>query len=602
MNAVPRFALVLLLGLFGLEHPAATAPRALTNLDDVQACLPLAGDTLLLGTAGGLLLASDDGGEQRVWTRLDGLPGTRIHALLREGQTIWIGTDGGLARMDLTSQQTRLVARCAPVRAIARHRGKLVVGTWGDGALQLTGRRLTALSAPNVAARRDPATRARRRITALISAGGELHLGTAGAGLWKLTAGRRLVRHEANLPSPFVWSLALVKGELHVGTLAGLVRISPRSAEMLGPADGRALSVGHRGALLVGSYGEGLRLLAGRGRLKPAPGWANLGNGSFVNTISTASGATCVGTRAGAWVKRGAAAARRVTLTGPPSNDISALAADGARLYVGTFDGGLAALERGRWRSIRGVDRRVDVIAVQRAPAGGEATLWVGTPRGLYRLRGGSVRRFGRADGLRHQHVHALAVLRDGALLAGTARGVVIVRGDTVEPITVKQGLPVASVWAAVEDRQGGLWLGTSRGLYHWSRALRRYTRYSVSSGHLKEDWVTALTLHDDALYVGTYNAGVSRLTRDAEGQWSAAHLGGGWVNFAGLSVVGKTLYAACMSGLYSLPLEPRASEAGSTARFVLVPRAAPGRDVTAVTPGPQGTLWVASRRGLALR
>ncbi len=157
----------------------------------------------------------------------------------------------------------------------------------------------------------------------------------------------------------------------------------------------------------------------------------------------------------------------------------------------------------------------------------------------------------------------------------------------------------MASVWAALEDRQGGLWLGTSRGLYHWSRALRRYTRYSVSSGHLTDDWVTALTLHDDALYVGTYNAGVSRLTRDAEGQWTSAHLGGGWVNFAGLSVVGKTLYAACMSGLYQRPLE---TKAGDKILFTRLPRAAPGRDVTAVEPGPKGQLWVASRRGLALR
>lgn len=35
--------------------------------------------------------------------------------------------------------------------------------------------------------------------------------------------------------------------------------------------------------------------------------------------------------------------------------------------------------------------------------------------------------------------------------------------------------------------------------------------------------------------------------------------------------------------------------------RFLLVARAAPGRNVTAVLPAPTGQLWVSSRRGLAL-
>jgi hypothetical protein len=66
--------------------------------------------------------------------------------------------------------------------------------------------------------------------------------------------------------------------------------------------------------------------------------------------------------------------------------------------------------------------------------------------------------------------------------------------------------------------------------------------------------------------------------------------------------VVGTTLYAACMSGLYSRPLEAKEGQAGDKASFIRVPQAAPGRDVTAVAPAPQGKLWIASRRGLALR
>jgi len=604
-----HLAAVLLAATLCLCRPASARQRVLTNQDDVQACQPLPGGRVLLGTAGGLLLASADGEPERLWTGLDGLPGTRVHALLQEGNTVWIGAEYGLARLDLVRLQLKLVAHSDSVRAITRHQGRLYLGSWGSGVLRLEGaRRFTPerpAGARGTGARLvpvamkggpadGPAAHARQRITSLVSVGPTLFVGTAGAGLWELSkAGLRPTATQ--LPSPFVWSLAAAPvtrplarpRSVYVGTLAGLARVQGAVVDLLSSADVRALLAERE--LLVGTYGAGLEQLSG-GRMAPAKDWSALAV-RFVNVIGRAHDATCVGTRAGAWLTARGSAPRRVRTAGPPSNDISALAADGDRLYVGTFDGGLALLERGVWRRIRSVDRRIDALTVQHQ--GDIRTLWVGTPRGLFRVRGTDVKRFGTADGLRHQHVHCVAVLRDGSLLAGTGLGAVIVRGEQVEQITVKQGLPVASVWAAAEDGEGGLWLGTTRGLYHWSRPLRRYTRYSVSSGHLKEDWVTAVTLHRGAVYVGSYNAGVSRLTRSADGTRVSAHLGGGWVNFNGLRVVGQTLYAASMSGLHQLPID------GGTS-FVQVARAAPGRDVTAVEPSPAG-LWVASRRGLAL-
>jgi ligand-binding sensor domain-containing protein len=567
-------ALVLLLSPGG-----ARAAKVMTNLDDVQACEPLPGGRVLLGTSGGLVLVGADGQARKLWTRLDGLPGTRVHALLREDDRLWVGTDRGLARLSVPRQKIELVLPSKPVRVIARHGGKLHVGTWGGGVLRLE----------NDDSRRPvQVALAKGRVTSLASVHETIYTGTAGSGLWKLTRGKPA--KIAGLPSPFIWSLAGDgRGSLHVGTLAGLSKVSADSSvTQVSSTDARALHRNSDGRMLVGGYGSGLE------QLPPSTLDLSFAAGAFVNVIQSAEGTTCIGTRKGAWL-RAAGKPRKVRLAGPPSNDISALAVDehGGRLHVGTFDGGLAVLERGVWRTVRGVDRRVDALAVQRE--GRSSTLWVGTSRGLYRVRGGAIRRFGAADGLRHQHVHSLAVLRDGSLLAGTGLGAAIIRGEQVEPITVKQGLPVASVWAAAEDRDGSLWLGTSRGLYHWSRTLRRYTRYSVSSGHLAEDWITAITLHDGAVYVGTYNAGVTRLTRAADGEWTPTHLGGGWVNFAGLEVVGKTLYAASMSGLHRLSLEQK------DARFERVPGAAPGRDVTVVAPGPSGRLWIASRRGLAL-
>ena len=221
----------------------------------------------------------------------------------------------------------------------------------------------------------------------------------------------------------------------------------------------------------------------------------------------------------------------------------------------------------------------------------GRPVLWVGTSRGVFRVQGPRVQRFGSEHGLRHEEIHAVLVLRGGGVLVGTGRGAAMIRGDQVSVLGVKQGLPVASVWSAVEDSDGSLWLGTSRGLYRWSPRARRYQRLSVSSGHLKEDYITALALHRGVLYAVTYNSGVTRLRRDGEG-FQTTHLGGGWINFNGLRVQGSSLLACSMSGLRSLALTGRA-------RWIHHPELAPGKDVTA-TATLDHRLWVASRRGLS--
>ena len=172
---------------------------------------------------------------------------------------------------------------------------------------------------------------------------------------------------------------------------------------------------------------------------------------------------------------------------------------------------------------------------------------------------------------------------------AGLGVGAAIVRGGRVEAIGRKQGLPKRSVWAVAQDRDGALLLGTTIGLYRAHRGALR--RFSVASGHLDDDWVTAIAVRDDALFVGTYSHGVTRLER-AEAALEPHHLGGGFVNFGGLLVRDDRVYAATMSGLKSVPVS--GGEPWRLHRDV-----APSRDVTAVVAGEDG-VWIGSRRGLA--
>ena len=271
----------------------------------------------------------------------------------------------------------------------------------------------------------------------------------------------------------------------------------------------------------------------------------------------------------------------RVERGGPPSNDISAVVSVGRRLYVGTFDQGLAVYESGRWSRVLDdrLDRRINALAVDKA-----GVVWVGTARGLTRINGAEVRTFEVADGLASDDVHAVTALRSGGVLAGLGKGAVIINGQQIRSIGRKQRLYVRAVWAATEDRRGGLWLGTSRGLFHRARGKRTFQRYSAATGHLPDDWVTSLRPVGKTLYVGTYAKGVVSV---AIGGGEARSLGGGWVNFHGLGRVGGHLAAATMEGLVVRDGAKWRTVAGL-----------PGRDVTGIVEH-QGATWVATRRGL---
>jgi hypothetical protein len=173
-----------------------------------------------------------------------------------------------------------------------------------------------------------------------------------------------------------------------------------------------------------------------------------------------------------------------------------------------------------------------------------------------------------------------------------------------------KRGLPPGAVWAVAEGARGTLLLGTSRGLLvgtEESRGVadhgapvpeppstdepRPWLLLSMASGDLDDDWITALAVRGRTIFAGTYNAGVTAVTMDVAGL-SREQLGGGYVNFGGLLVQGGTLYAATMNGLLMRPVAGEGT-------WRPAPRAAPGRDVTAIAPA-DGKLWVASRRGLA--
>jgi ligand-binding sensor domain-containing protein len=553
----------------------AASVQAVTSAAEVRACRPLPDGRVLAATSGGLVLYSPDLSVERQWTALEGLPGTDVHALLPEegGASVWIGTSAGVAALSPANGRVRLLARVGDVRALASFDGKVVAGTWGEGVVALDPESGRVMARP-----REPHADATARVTSLVESEGRLYAGTPGNGLF-VWDGSTLSAVQAVLPDRYVTVLGSSEHRVLVGTLAGVIDLDgdlPMSS-----VEARALLWTGGGTWWAGTMGEGLR------RLDRPGGYRDPLPRDVVTALGAHAGTECAGTDDGLYVRRGAGAWIRAANAGPPSNDVSALAWDGARLWAGTFDRGLAWHQGGRWRTVDGLDARVNALAVERIE--GASRVWVATARGLASVEDGVVRVLRRGDGLPDDDVHAVAPLAAGGVVAGTARGAVIVRGGRVARVGPKR-MPAHATWAVTESPDGALWLGTTSGLFRVRG--ERFRRFALASGDVPDDWITALAFDGRALWVGTYAGGVARIATDARGRdVGRTALADVHVNPAGLSVHDGGVYAATMEGLY----------VAADGAFRAEPDAAPGGDITAIVHA-DGARWVASRNGLGVR
>ncbi len=596
--------IVAALAAVAVPAAAAAAPaRVHSDTHEVRACLPLATGGALVGTGGGLVLVDASGVQRAVWTARDGLPGTRIESIVREGDQVWIGADGGGARIRIDGEAlavTRSIAGAA-IRDLVRHDGALYAATWNGGVVKL-GARGKGVTVPFKGGTRA----ARGRVAALVSSGGSLWAGTA-AGLFQLRGGR-LEPVTLGVAHPNVAITSMYAGPAAgSGPAADRLWIATTDGLLVRDGDGvRDLGGGHvtrvtavDGAIVVAGLGEGLRRVD-RGRLIALDG-APAGL-VLAQALSEHDGGACAGGLDGLWLRPGAGAAWRAAphADGLLSNDVSALAADGERLWVGTFDHGLAVHERGAWRTVAhpDLDGRINAVLVEPRP-GKASRLWVATAAGLMTLDGDAVGRLTRRDGLPGRSVLALTRLRDGRIVAGTSTGAVIVTDARPAPLG-PPGTEIGNVWAVAEDVDGMIWLGTTTGVWRGpsTAAVKAgdrgtgWQRFAVATGHLDDDWVMAIAARGRSVWVGGYKGGVVRFDLGDAGAAmpsTAARLGGGWINPGGLRWDGDTLYASTQEGLRSGD--------GTTATWTTA-TGLPGKDVTAALR-VGATHWIATRRGL---
>jgi signal transduction histidine kinase/ligand-binding sensor domain-containing protein len=137
-------------------------------------------------------------------------------------------------------------------------------------------------------------------------------------------------------------------------------------------------------------------------------------------------------------------------------------------------------------------------------------SIWVGTTKGVVRLRRGQTEFLTRTEGLSSDGVRALYEDHEGNVWIGTMNGIDRLRNPRVLHVSTVDGLSGDMVSAVAPARDGGIWIGTSgNGLNRWDG--ERVTVYSREHGLPGKTVQSIYTDKRGDLWVST-NHGVARL------------------------------------------------------------------------------------------
>ncbi len=453
-----------------IEHPAAT------RFPDVRSLLEDRNADLWVGTFGSGVARLREG-TWSVYSTKDGLPDDSVTVLcLDHDGDIWVGTNGGLARIELGRNDQPRISSFPALRGIAVNaiceveRGVLWIGTANAGVFELRGGAVRDIS-PSLPLRS-------RSVTAILAdREGGRWLGTSPLGLVRVAGSSP---HQSWEVEEVHWLLEDRDGSIWAGTIAGVLRISGGRASVLTTREGMDddLSLtGYEdrdGSLWIGTSSLGVHRL----------------RDSRFTPITEKEGLS----------------ARFVRALLPSS--------DGA-LWVGTYGGGACREKDGRIACFD-VSAGLSNNYVRSIAETHDGAIWVGTLNGLNRIAGGSISRFGVENGLLHPFVRCVYVDRKGDLWIGLDSGDVHVwEGGDPSRVRTHRGVATKGIATVLEDPGGRLWIGTyGDGLLVYEGG--RFRRVTATNGSLPP-YVFCIREEDGDLLLGT-NLGLVSLSGDRLG------------------------------------------------------------------------------------
>jgi len=498
---------------------------------------------------------------------------------------LWIGTLGeGLAAFDGRSfRQIRPDdARLRKITAILPvETGRILIGTEKAGVLVYDGHVLAPFhsSVAGVA------------VTALAGNDADLWIGTLDRGLlhWKAGAVETL---DEVLPDKQILSLALNGETLYAGTGVGIAEIRGGKLErVLAPGYFAQTLLASNDKLFMGTLEEGMfavPLDAHPGRFARL-GAARVCPGCSIRKILSIDGEVYALAEDSLWHGNEAVIRREDALLA--DRNIAALKMDSTgRLWIGYFDRGLQILSANGERGEHLEDdhlfcvNRIAHDAVRGVSA-------VATANGLVMFDAATSRRrvIGQAEGLIANQVTDVVLRADGSMIAATPAGVSFIDAGGISSIYAFQGLVNNHVYALASDGARTL-AGTLGGLSILDGAAVR-SSFTTSNSALKQNWITGIVKVDKDFFVGTYGAGVCRITN--RGVWET------FDDMRGTIEINPNAMAATAGAVYAGTLDRGLAAFGlRSGRWEFFSDGLPSRNVTAVE-ARGGVLYIGTDNGL---
>jgi signal transduction histidine kinase/ligand-binding sensor domain-containing protein len=448
----------------------------------VQALAQTTDGFLWLGTEVGLVRFDGNGFAVLDTNSQPKLPGSDVQCLLatRDG-ALWVGTSDGLARLangDVQTFTTRTGLPGDDIRALKEEPDETILVTTENGTVEVS-RTPTPNGETSVPKPPEGFHAGLGGGVRAVGTNNTVTLMNGGATVQQWSAGKEL-------PGSRVQALyADREGALWIGTNGGLVRYAGGKLEQmpvtdpLGSASVLAIMEDREGDLWVGTETNGLQILRDQ-RFHTIGTHEGLASDNTTTVVQDGAGTFWVGTSGSG-----------VTALRPGAGSATGIA--GLPSATFTVKNGLAS----------------DVI-LSLAAANGD--VWVGTPDGLSRIRGGSIVTFTSADGLPDDFIRSLLEDADGSLWIGTRHGLThwSKPGDTtpgtMRTYTQDDGLGNDLVGAMARDTTGDLWVATFAGLSRLHGA--KFENYTTANG-LSSNVITSLLAREHgSLLVGTQDHG----------------------------------------------------------------------------------------------
>lgn len=474
-------------------------------------------------------------------------------------------------------------ARLRKITAIlSTETGRILIGTEKAGVVVYDGHTLAPFH-PSVGD---------LHVTALAGTDADLWIGTLDRGLMHWKAGAVEVLDDV-LPDKQVLSLAMSGETIYAGTGVGIAEIrGGKFARVLAPGYfAQTLSVSD-GKLWMGTLEEGMfeaPLDAHPGRLAQLAG-ASVCPDCSIRKILSIDGEIYTLAEDSLW--RGNEAVVRREDSVLADRNITALKMDSAgRLWIGYFDRGLQIMGANGDRGERIEDDHL--FCVNRiAHDSVRGITAVATANGLVMFDSATSQRrrvIGQSDGLIANQVTDVILRPDGQVIAATPAGVSFIDATGISSIYAFQGLVNNHVYALASD--GGRTLaGTLGGLSILDGQVVR-TSFTTSNSGLKHNWITAIIRVGQDFFVGTYGAGVLRITN--RGAWET------FDDLRGTIEINPNAMIATQNAVYAGTLDRGLAVFNmSSGRWTFYVSGLPSRSVTAIE-ARDGMLYVGTDNGL---